>query len=482
MKRPSITLWLSLVFAVAAATVLLGVGHFLRQSVEDHFAHGDAEELSGKLELIRHLLVKVRSTAELDAVPQQLEDALVGHADLSVLLRDSRRRIWFAAGGADFPVALLQAAAAQPRAWQQGPRLFRGLAAAVPTGIAGEPPFTLAIALDTTYHGEFLDKFHDALWVALAVGALLMAVAGWGAAYRGLAPLRRMAVVARNVSANRLTDRLPLDRAPAELTELGAAFNDMLGRLEDSFRRLSDFSSDLAHELRTPISNLMTQTQVALSRTRSAEEYREVLYSNLEEYERLARMIADMLFLAQADHGLAVPHKEPVDLAAEVRQLIEFYEPLAEEGGVKLICLGGGVAPGDRIMIRRAIGNLLSNAIRFTPRGCAVSVTLEQGAEAVVTTVENPGPEIPPEHLPRIFDRFHRVDPSRHKSSDGAGLGLAITRSIIEAHGGVIQVSSGHGKTRFEFSLPRKTGGGGHDEAKGDGAASASRHRFLETG
>ena len=107
MKRPSITLWLSLVFAVAAATVLLGVGHFLRQSVEDHFAHGDAEELSGKLELIRHLLVKVRSTAELDAVPQQLEDALVGHADLSVLLRDSRRRIWFAAGGADFPVALL---------------------------------------------------------------------------------------------------------------------------------------------------------------------------------------------------------------------------------------------------------------------------------------------------------------------------------------------------------------------------------------
>jgi two-component system heavy metal sensor histidine kinase CusS len=207
--------------------------------------------------------------------------------------------------------------------------------------------------------------------------------------------------------------------------------------------------------LRTPISNLMTQTQVAISKARSADQYREVLYSNLEEYERLARMIADMLFLAKADHRLIVPSSEMVDLAAEARELFGFYEAFAEEQGVSLVLTGTGFVQGDKLMIRRALSNLLSNAIRHTPRGGSVKVLLDQHRSGEIQlSVENPGQDIASEHLPRLFDRFYRVDPSRQKASEGAGLGLAITKSIVEAHKGTIQARSSNGSTRFAITFP----------------------------
>ena len=229
----------------------------------------------------------------------------------------------------------------------------------------------------------------------------------------------------------------------------------MLARLEDSFRRLSDFSSDLAHELRTPISNLMTQTQVALARARTADEYREILYSNLEEYERLSQMTSDMLFLAKADNGLIATRTEPVDLASEVESLFAFYEALAEERDVRLVLAGEGRARVDRDMLRRAISNLLSNAIRHTPHGGEIRVHIsESGSGQTELSVENPGSPIAPEHLLRLFDRFYRVDASRRKEGEGAGLGLAITKSIVEAHVGSISASSKGGIFRFAFSVP----------------------------
>jgi two-component system heavy metal sensor histidine kinase CusS len=228
----------------------------------------------------------------------------------------------------------------------------------------------------------------------------------------------------------------------------------MLERLEGSFRRLADFSSDIAHELRTPISNLMTQTQVVLSQPRSAEEYREILHSNLEEYERLARTIGDMLFLAKADNRLVVPRREAVDLAEEVKRLFEFYDAMASEAGVSLNLEGKGSVDGDRLMLQRAVSNLLANAILHTPKGGNVPVRIERGQDAVILTVENPSPEILPEQLDRLFDRFYRLDPSRRKDTgEGAGLGLAITKSIIEAHGGRVEAGWSKGQIRFRLWL-----------------------------
>ena len=230
----------------------------------------------------------------------------------------------------------------------------------------------------------------------------------------------------------------------------------MLSRLEDSFKRLSDFSSDLAHELRTPISNLMTQTQVALAQARSAEAYREILYSSMEEYDRLARMVGDMLFLAKADHDLIVPRHETVDLAAEVTGLFEFYDALAESHGVHLALSGQAAVAGDKLMLRRALSNLISNAIRHTPLEGTISVQIEAcGTDRVCIAVGNPGTPIPPEHLPRLFERFYRVDASRQRGGEGAGLGLAITQSIVAAHRGTLTVHSDAERTRFDIVLPR---------------------------
>ncbi len=459
MWRKSITFRVTLLFAATSAAVLVALGSVIGQAVEAHFEEQDLAEINGKLELARHAISKLRSPADMEAIPQLLEDSLIGHHGLSVAVFAPSNRRLFATPGADFPKELMAAQSSkpgegQPVVWESGERAYRGVAVSVPSGGAAAGPFTVAVALEISHHREFMTAFRKTLWIFVAFGILLTGLLGWFAARRGLAPVRNIAQVAKGISATHLGERLPPESVPTELAELAASFNDMLDRLEDSFRRLSDFSSDLAHELRTPVSTLMTQTQVALSRSRSAEEYREVLYSNLEEYDRLARMVADMLFLAKADHGLIVPSRESIDLAAETDELIDFYEALAEEQGVRLTRSGSSTIAGDRLMIRRAISNLLSNALRHTPRGGLVKVEIRDlGKDGIRVAVENPGEAIAPEQLPRLFDRFYRVDSCRERNGEGAGLGLAITKSIVKAHGGTISVSSENGVVRFALTI-----------------------------
>ncbi len=466
-RAKSITFRLTLFFLTASTAVLLVVGSLIGSLVEAHFEQLDLTELSGKLELVRHALVKAHTRSDAAVIPEHLSDALVGHHGLSVAVVGAERRLLFKSPGAVFPDTLLErrppedaAGHTAPVVWEQNGQGYRGIVAAAATGIAGQAPLTVVVAVNTEHHRLFMQEFHQRLWLAIAVSIALTALLGWIAARRGLAPVRELAQVAQGISAHRLGERLPPESVPGELVDLAIAFNDMLARLEGSFARLSDFSSDLAHELRTPISNLMTQTQVAISKARSADQYREVLYSNLEEYERLARMITDMLFLAKADNGLIVPSSEMVDLADEARGLFDFYEALAEEHGVHLVLAGTGVIQGDRLMIRRALSNLLSNAIRHTPRDGSVSVLIARlDSGEIQLSVENPGEDIDAEHLPRLFDRFYRVDPSRQKASEGAGLGLAITKSIVEAHRGTIQAYSSDGSTRFAIAFPAAGGG-----------------------
>jgi len=465
MWRKSITLRLTLLFVATSATVLVALGTVIGQAVEAHFEEQDLAEINSKLEIARHTISRVRSPAEMAAIPRHLADALIGHHGLSVAVLAPGNRPVFTTPGADVLKEFIAARSkesgevrAKPMVWESGESAYRGIVMSVPSGVVAAGPFTVAVALDISHHREFMTAFRKTLWIFVAFGILLTGFLGWFAARRGLAPVRNIVRVAKSISASRLGDRLPRESVPAELADLATSFNDMLGRLEDSFRRLSDFSSDLAHELRTPVSNLMTQTHVALSRPRSAEEYREILYSNIEEYDRLARMIADMLFLAKADNDLIVPHRENIDLATQVDELIGFYEALADEQGVRVSRIGIGSISGDRLMIRRAISNLLSNAIRHTPRGGAIKVEVRDlGNDGVRIAVENPGQAIPPEHLRRLFDRFYRVDACRQRIGEGAGLGLAITKSIVEAHGGAISVSAEHDTVRFEISMGMTT-------------------------
>jgi two-component system, OmpR family, heavy metal sensor histidine kinase CusS len=458
MKPLSLTARISLLFACCAAVVLLGLGWIVARAVEAHFLEMDRHEIEGKLSLVRNLLAKVSRPGDLDAVTEQLDNALVGHHGLSIALIAGDGSIWFASRGQDYPDALLRQSGNNGLVvWETRGRTYRGLTAPVVAGFPNAPGFTAAIALDISHHRQFMDEFLAILELATTLAAIATAALGWLATRTGLQPLRRVTALATKLSASNLNERIPETPLPAESRALATAFNAMLARLEDAFRRLSEFSSDIAHELRTPVSNLMTQTQVALSGSRSGEEYREILYSSLEEYERMAQMIGDMLYLAQTDNGLHKPGLEEVDLAAETQGLFEYFEAWAEERGVSLTREGVAVVPGDRLMLRRALSNLLSNAIRHTPRGQSAHVSMETGGGVARIAIENPGEEIPAQHLPRVFDRFYRVDPSRQRKEDGAGLGLAIVKSIVEAHGGTITATSGKGLTRFLVTLPALT-------------------------
>lgn len=460
MKTLSLTARISLLFAVAASLVLLTTGYFLTQVVDAHFKEGDRHELNGKLELIQNLFKRAPSQKDLDLLPQQLDDALVGHHGLAVVVTDATGEIWFATSGADFPQTLLNECQAQPamcttgtlQQWIQSGTSYRGMAVSMTTG--NGKSYTVAVALNIQHHIAFMDKFRSVLALAIALAALSTAGLGWMATRWGLSPLRQVTHMVAGISAKRLANRLPATGLPTELKPLATAFNAMLARLDDSFRRLSEFSSDIAHELRTPISNLMTQTQVALSSARSKDEYKEVLYSSLEEYERMAQMVGDMLYLAQTDNPLLKPGLEKVDLSHEIQDLFDYFEAWAEERAVSLTRTGSATVSGDRLMLRRALSNLISNAIRHTPQGHSVLVSLATHMDKATVSVENPGTEIPAEHLPRLFDRFYRVDPSRQRNGDGAGLGLAIVKSIVEAHGGSVTVTSTDQTTRFQLTLP----------------------------
>ena len=306
----------------------------------------------------------------------------------------------------------------------------------------------------------------------MGLSALATALLGAWAVRRGLRPLRRMGEVAAGVSARSLTTRLPQAQMPPELAQLAGTMNAMLERLDDAFQRLSAFSADIAHELRTPLSNLLTHTQVTLTRPRSLEEYREALHGNLEELQWMAQLVNDMLYLAKADHGLLMPNREPLALDQEADALIEYYAPLAEDAQISLSREGLAELTGDRNMLRRALSNLLDNALRFTPAQGEIRVEIAQGDGRVRLVVANRGAPIDAALLPRLFDRFYRADPARREgSSEHAGLGLAITRSIVQAHGGVISAESAQGWTRFLIDLP-----GTQRSPVGAGVAGESAH------
>lgn len=455
----SLTLRLTLLFALASALVLFMLGLLIGHSVEQHFEEQDMDALSGKMVLAKHALEKALSKQNSETLAELLDDALTGHHGLAITVIGPNRQRLYANTELELPAGLLNSPAVtgmgNPIKWTARDELpWRGISATLTSSSAEKILYTVVVATEISHHEHFMSGFRRTLWVFMALATLAMGLLGWIVARRGLAPLQTIKRQVAEITANRLDTRLPAAAIPLELSDLAGTLNDMLSRLEESFQRLSDFSSDLAHELRTPVSNLLTQTQVTLSRARTADQYRDILASNSEEFERLSRMIADMLFLAKAENNQIIPNQERLELADEVADLLEFYVVLAEEKEIRLSLIGRAMVMGDRLMLRRAISNLLSNALRHTPTGGMVTVRIDE-QEQVLLSVENTGASIPAEHLPRLFDRFYRVDSSRQRTTEGSGLGLAITRSILTAHGGAISVASAEGLTRFSMTLPR---------------------------
>ncbi|WP_353244347.1 Cu(+)/Ag(+) sensor histidine kinase [Providencia sp.] len=315
--------------------------------------------------------------------------------------------------------------------------------------------YRLVTALSLNFHHDYLSSLINNLIISAILLCLLTIFIVYFLVIKGLKPLKEVSDEIKNVTSENLSVRLDPTSVPKELKQLTESFNQMIVKIEDVFVRQTNFSADIAHEMRTPITNLMTETQISLNKSRTKEELVEVLYSNLEEYNRLSRMISDMLFLAQADDNRLIPEKKQVDVLSEIALIFDYFEFLAEDNEIQLKMVGeANPILADKDMLRRALTNLISNAIRYTPKSNAVSISLANVKNGIEIIVSNPGKKIPEEHLPKLFDRFYRVDKSRQRKNEGSGIGLAIVKSIILTHKGTISVASDEYSTRFTLFLP----------------------------
>ncbi|VXC95092.1 Sensor protein [Burkholderia sp. 8Y] len=317
---------------------------------------------------------------------------------------------------------------------------------------------TIVITRDMRDRWLLLDRYRDRLHLAGVVGVLLAFGIGFFLVRRALRPLSEIADSAATVTSANLNTRIAMDRVPTELEPLIAAFNAMLAGLEDSFQRLSQYTADLAHDMRTPLANMRGATEVALARARSPDEYQALLASNLEECDRLSRMIENVLFLARAGHPQFAKNMRVFDASEQLQRIAEYFEGLADDAGVRIVVTGQGRVRADIELFRRAVSNLLANAVRHTPRDGVITLSVYADAAFVRVCVENKGSRIDASLLERIFDRFYRVDPSRvvsGRSAGSAGLGLAIVRSIMELHQGLAHAESDARSTRFILSFPR---------------------------
>jgi two-component system heavy metal sensor histidine kinase CusS len=439
---------------VAAGTVAVGYWNLAKQLDERAVT-----EMHGRRELLVHLLSTTPSLAVIADSKERFVDLFFGHDDLHLALLEPKTRRVVAAFSdvATQSVISLGHANAAPdvmHAWvtAQGTR-YSGWHSTVALADGGEVEFYLSI--DRRQDAALLEGFVKTTLLALPLLLALVAAGAGLVAKTGLAPVHRFNQLAASIGTKSLGTRVAVSGLPSELADMATEFNGMLNRIDEGYRQLEAFSGDLAHEMRTPVATMLGRAQVALSRSRTADEFREVMEGNVDEYERLSALINDMLFIARADHDADPIQSEPVDLMAEARRVAEYLSLIADEKGVQIEVQGSAPAlSADRLLVQRAITNLVTNAIRHSNAPGRVSIRISTTDRQVSLEVANDGQTIAPEHLERVFDRFFRADPARSRDAGGSGLGLAIVRSIARAHQGEIAVRSADGHTSFVLQLP----------------------------
>jgi two-component system heavy metal sensor histidine kinase CusS len=337
------------------------------------------------------------------------------------------------------------------------PASFRTIAALARVGPRGTETRVVQVALGQAREQKLLEDYRQRLWVIVSIAFVASSVAGHAIARRGVRPLAEITEATRRVRLSTLDRHIHAEGFPTELSALAETFNTMLSGLEESFSRLSRFSADIAHELRTPVNNIRGEAEVALQQARTSDEYRLVLESLLEEAVRLSRTIDSLLFVARAENPATQIARETVDLVRELDILKDVYEPVAAEAGVTLDMevQNDVLFSLDRTLWQRAISNVVANALDHTASGGRVVVTASKDGDTLCVDVTDTGCGIAQEHLPHVFERFYRVDPSRGAHPGRVGLGLAIVRSVVALHGGTVEITSEVGRgTTVTLHIP----------------------------
>lgn len=458
MRSRSIAWRLALAFATVCALVLSAIGIFLYRSLASEIAWRDDLALLGRLEQVRALLADSDSLDALQARPRLYQNML-GNLDSLLLVRraDGSSVIGINPRQRELPAMAAIARDQTPLrrdvlTWQAPDGAALALVSGEARGPNGES-LTVIAGKVLSEREQMLASYRMRLYLAIGLGAVLAFALGLVLLRRGLQPLRQLSEAVRGIDLRSLDQRLPATGTPAELLEPVHALNAMLARLEESVQRLSQFSADLAHEIRTPLHTLLASNGQALNHPRSTAEYQEVLASNMEEFERLKRMAENLMFLARAEQAERALNLQTLDLPEVGGELCDYFEALADDRDLRLENQLHGELFADQQLLQRALGNLLANAVRHADPGTVISLRRRDESGVCWLQVHNHGPTIAAEHLGKLFDRFYRVDPSRAEPGDSGGLGLAIVQSIMQLHGGQVRVSSDAAGTVFELGF-----------------------------
>ena len=457
----SLTARTTVLFASIACVVIGTLGAYFYHSAEVSLQRRADVVLTGRVEHFSRIVRDLYSVSELKSRPLLFETMLGAEQDV-LLFRKPGEAPFIDVNPANVAVPALQ-----PSAEGRLPTLADIRQTTLPDGVPVHWAIATAKAREDgteveviaahpmTQEVRMLAAYRNRIVLATLIGMLAATLLAYYVLRRALRPVREIARRAAQISPTSLSVRLDSEAAPRELRQLTHAFNAMLDRLADGYQRLSQFSADLAHEIRTPVGALIGQTQVTLAKPRDADEYQQLLESNLEELNRLSHIAENILFLAHADHAALSIEREAVDLHGELVRIADYFEGPADERGMRFEVDAQGVASVNPMLCRRAINNLVVNAVRYGASDTVVRLSGTQDEAGATVVVENAGEPIPSEQLDRLFDRFYRGDAARSAFTESSGLGLAIVKAIMHLHGGTARVLCPvPGVVRFELRFP----------------------------
>ena len=441
----SLRLRLALIFAAGSLSTLLVASGFLYWAFQHEINLRNQRLLEERVREVASILARHPSDEA------ALEEEVVGET-----LPAMEPQVWLRVfKGSNLLVETTGMAQRLPAAWFKGQEKTKRETRRFLLREEASGSYLIQAGLDITEDEQLISSYRRRLAYTLLLGATASALLGWWAARKGLRPLRAIAESTSGITPQRLGERLNPGTVPQELRDLVLALNAMLDRLDQAFERLSRFSADLAHELRTPMTNLMGEAEVVLSKDRPVEEYRQVLESSMDEYRRLSRLTSRMLFLARAEDPHTTLAPVPIEAGRLVSEVLAYFEAAAEEQGIRLVGESSGTLRGDAELLRQALANLISNALEATQAGGEIKVAIHSRDGIAEMSVVDTGRGIIPEELPHILDRFYRTREAMERKKAGTGLGLAIVKSIAVLHGGEVSIASEPGKgTTVSVRIP----------------------------
>jgi len=450
-QSPSLALMLAVSYTASSFLIVAAITALLYFGLAENLKKLSEQIMADELDVCRALIQARSNDSHALREEVEIDSAVRRYQKFYIRVMNDNGRALFTTPGMDreMSAALIAREAAQQNGrvfWLKAAsgKPYRAVVARVSRDSGDKEPWNIQLTMDLSQEVEVLSQHRILIWIVLAVAAILCPRAGIAAARWGTRPLREVSETARSISSSTLNERIRTEGYPSEIASLAGTFNAMLQRLEDSFLRLSRFSADIAHELRTPVNNIRGESEVALARPRTIEEYRETLGSCLEESVRLSELIESLLFLARSESPGDHLKRKRQNIATLLSGVQEYYDAAASEAGVRLQldCDGEVIGDVDGPLLQRALGNLVSNALAHTPAGGTVLLTAVQQSQQVRIEVRDTGSGIPSESLPKVFDRFYRADSARTRHSGGSGLGLSIMRQIVFLHGGDVKIES----------------------------------------